>query len=493
MKCDADADRIRSLQQVIFFLRGDAFDLKRRMAPAPQESGFLETDRRTLKKTRPKKTAPGRRTREEHSYAFRSFKAGEGVSIHVLPIRKFKTTTMCLMIGRELDEDSTHAALLAETLNRASAKYPDMRAIAEQMERMYGASFGCGIGRIGGKQVLSMRLGLPGESFLPRRTALNDRGFDFLREMLLRPPVSGGTFETGLVRREKHNLRSKIASLANDKMAYAQRRCMEEMCRNERFRFYEYGDIEKVGRITPLSLFGFYREMLATRPVDFFIVGDVPVEKSVDRVRSMFKWRRPGAYSFDGAEDQPLPRRPRRIIERQDVAQAKLCLGVRTYTGVGRPEYPAAVFYNGLLGGFSHSKLFRNVREKAGLAYEAHSFLENSKGLLLIAVGLEGANSDRAVRIIRRQMDDLREGKISRDEILKTRKGIVNRLRSSLDSPSQLINLYYSQMINGVTASVDEWARRIEAVRPSDIKALARKAAVDTVYLLAPDGAKVKT
>ncbi len=429
---------------------------------------------------------------KKSSYKFQSFRVGEGVSVHVLPTRKFKTTTISLMIGRELDESATHAALLAEVLKRACAKYPDMRAIAEQLERMYGASFSCNVARISGRQVLYMRLTLPGENFLPRKVAQTDRGLAFLGEMLLRPRVRDGAFEPDLVQREKHNLRAKIASLMNDKMAYAQRRCIEEMCGKERFRFYEHGDVEKVGRIRPKGLYDFYGEMLATRPVDVFVVGDVSTRKVAERVRRTFAWRKPGDYSFGGVEEEPRRARPHRVVERQNIAQAKLYLGVRTYTRFGRPDYTAAVFYNGLLGGFPHSRLFRNVREKAGLAYDVHSLIENSKGLVLMGVGLAGANHNKALRIIRGQMDDLREGRISRDEMTKTRKGLINRLQSSLDSPPQLISLYYSQMVGGRVLSVNEWVRKIRAVTPAQVKALARKATIDTIYLLAPEETKQK-
>ena len=427
---------------------------------------------------------------ERHSYKFQSFRAGEGVSAHVLPTRKFKTTTICLMIGRELDERSTHAALLAEVLRRGSAIYPDMRALATQLERMYGASFGCGVLRMGGRQILSMRLTVAGENFLPRRVALLDRAFEFLREILLRPLAVNGAFDADWVLREKHNLRAKITSLMNDRMAYAQRRCIEEMCRKERFRFYEHGDVKAVGRITPRGLYEFHKEMLSTRPVHVFVVGDVAVRRVVNRVRGMFAWRGAGEYSFDGMESQPSPRRARKVVERQDVEQAKLCIGLRTYTGAREADYPAAVVYNGLLGAFSHSRLFRSIREKAGLAYDAHSFIEGSKGLVLIGIGLKGSDFDEAMRIIRRQMSDLREGRISRDDMAKTRKSLTTRLRSSLDSPLQFINLHYSQMINGVVLTLEQWTRKIRAVRPADVEALARKVIVDTIYLLIPDGKK---
>jgi predicted Zn-dependent peptidase len=429
---------------------------------------------------------------ERHHFRFTSIKAGEGVSAHVLPTRKFKTTTICLIIGRDLDERASHAALLAEVLKRGSAKYPDMRVIAEEMEEMYGASFGCGISRIGGKQTLTMRLTLPNERFLPRRTRLLDRGFNFMQEMLLRPLASHGAFNKDVVKREKANLQARIFSLLNDKMGYAQRRCIEEMCRTERFRFYEYGEVAKVARITPRALFDFYKELLATRPADVFVVGDVDCEKIAERVERMFKGRKPGGYFFAEPEPEPPSRSPRKVMEKQDMEQAKLCMGLRTHTTVRDPDYAAAVMYNGLLGGFSHSRLFRSIREKEALAYDAHSYLENSRGLMIVGVGMEKRNLGKVARVIEAQMDEIRDGKISRDEMNKTRKSVITRLRSSVDSPLQLMHLHYSQMVNGVNICLDEWVKRISAVAAADVKALAGKVAIDTIYVLSPLDGKPK-
>ncbi len=63
------------------------------------------------------------------------------------------------------------------------------------------------------------------------------------------------------------------------------------------------------------------------------------------------------------------------------------------------------LMYNGVLGGYPHSKLFTNVREKASLAYYASSRFDGHKGILTIQSGIEMANYEKAVDIIRKQLD----------------------------------------------------------------------------------------
>lgn len=80
-------------------------------------------------------------------------------------------------------------------------------------------------------------------------------------------------------------------------------------------------------------------------------------------------------------------------------------MGFRTNVVYGDPEYFALQVLNGIYGGFSHSKLFINVREKESLAYYAASRLESHKGLLLVMSGIDNQNYDKAVKIIKEQME----------------------------------------------------------------------------------------
>ena len=73
---------------------------------------------------------------------------------------------MQVWLGRELDADATNAALLASVLARGCRKYPNTRAIAEQLEKMYGAGFRCGVSRVGGRQIMAARMEIPDPAFL---------------------------------------------------------------------------------------------------------------------------------------------------------------------------------------------------------------------------------------------------------------------------------------------------------------------------------------
>ena len=417
---------------------------------------------------------------------FQSATVAEGVGVHVCRTDRFKTISLQLWMGRDLDERAAYASLLSSVLKQGCRAYPDRRAMGAALEKLYGSGFSCTVGKVGGRQVFTMRMELPSPKYLPGKTDMLGSGVRFLSEVLTRPLADDGSFPPAAVDREKKNLAAMIRSLLNDKMAYARRRCLEEMCRRERLRFYEHGDVAVLDGITAKGLYDYYRGFISTAPMDVFVVGDVSLKEAAGLVAKRLAFPRSGEASFSPSEKVSAPKRPRIVTERQDVEQVKLCIGLRTHTVLADKDYAAAVVFNGVLGGYSHSRLFRTIREDAGLAYQVDSSLEGSRGLMMISMGIDAAGYRKALDIVRRQMDEIRRGKITRAEMSKTRRRLASQLYGIPDSASRLISLWYSQDVNGGSQDIERWRRRIVAVRVCDVSAVARKTETDTIFSLRP-------
>jgi predicted Zn-dependent peptidase len=175
---------------------------------------------------------------------------------------------------------------------------------------------------------------------------------------------------------------------------------------------------------------------------------------------------------------------PKLVIERLDVKQGKLNMGCRTQISIQDPDYPALMMYNGILGGFPHSKLFMNVREKASLAYYCSSRLESHKGLLMIQSGIEIANFDKAVDIIKQQLAAMRQGEISDREIEQTKATLSNSLREQQDRSFDLIHFHYQSVLSGKERKLEDLLHKIDQVGKEDIRKVAEKVQLDTIYFL---------
>ena len=215
--------------------------------------------------------------------------------------------------------------------------------------------------------------------------------------------MENGSFKTEYVRQEKEQLAEEIQGLINDKVNYALESCVQEMCSGERFGVFKYGSIEDLDPISPEGLYSYYRELLRRNPIDVFVVGEIEPDKTFALVQDIFDFSRdPDTGDLPPIEVNRIPEEVRLKEEFLPVTQGKLTLGYRINTSYRDDDYVDMLFYNGVLGGFPHSKLFQNVREKASLAYYAFSRLEKHKGIQLIGSGIEAENYKSALEIIKR-------------------------------------------------------------------------------------------
>jgi predicted Zn-dependent peptidase len=180
-----------------------------------------------------------------------------------------------------------------------------------------------------------------------------------------------------------------------------------------------------------------------------------------------------------------VPESPRVITEKQPIDQAKLVMGLRTNTTWADDDIFNLMIASGILGGFPHSKLFRNVREKAGLAYAVSSVLERTKGLMMIKAGINHDKFDQAVGIIKEQINALQQGDISEPELNDTRESIITRLKSLDDNASAMINFHMELILNRrPDLTPAEIINRIGAVNKEGAARAARKLKLDTIYFL---------
>ncbi|HAP32744.1 MAG TPA: hypothetical protein DCQ14_06810, partial [Firmicutes bacterium] len=179
-----------------------------------------------------------------------------------------------------------------------------------------------------------------------------------------------------------------------------------------------------------------------------------------------------------------IPAEVRYHVQRMPVSQGKLTLGYRTNTAYRDDDYAALLFYNGVLGGFPHSKLFQNIREKASLAYYTFSRLEKHKGIQLIGSGIEVENHERVMEIIMEQVKSIKKGEISAEEMENTRRALINQFKIVADNPYSMLNLNLDGLLGGKDEGLDYYLRKLAEIEVDDVVAVADKVYLDTIYFL---------
>lgn len=411
--------------------------------------------------------------------------AVRNIRVHVLPTEQFKTFAISVYVGCPLQEDSvTQTALTPFVLRRGNETYPDTKQYRERLDDLYGAGFGFDIYKRGDQQMVQFRMDVIQDEFVSSKESLLAEAMKFLGETMTRPALENGAFVKKYVDSEKTTLQKRLESIINDKIKYAAERCIEEMCKEEPYRLHPLGKIEQLGAIEPASLYAYYRNWLEAAPIDVYVVGNTTLEQVVPLIEKHFGLERGQAAGYSGRIEHRSVHEVREVIERIDVNQGKLNMGLRVYTTYGDPGYATALMYNGILGGYPHSKLFTNVREKASLAYYASSRLDGHKGIMTIQSGIEIGNYEKAVTIIKEQLQAMQDGQISDVELGQTKAMITGHLRELQDSAFELISFDFNNVLSGADRTVPSLIEQIEAVSKADIQAQAQKVKLDTIYFL---------
>lgn len=411
--------------------------------------------------------------------------------LHIVPTEKFKTTTVMIQVKRKLtDEDVTKRALLPYVLQSGTEQWPSAKQIRNELETLYGASFHVDLAKKGENHIMTFRLDVANEKFIVDREPLFEKAVHLLAEILLHPKTTDqSSFAEDIVRNEKRALKQRIQATLDDKMSYASLRLIEEMCANEPFRQHVYGKYDKVDSVSAKDLFDYYQDVLRHDEIDIYVVGNVDEKNTQSVIESAFVFpadRKP--LAGEATITHVRVENEKEYIEEQDVNQGKLNIGFRTYTTFKDDDFPALQVCNGIFGGFSHSKLFINVREKESLAYYAASRIESHKGLLLVMSGIESANYEKTVTIIKDQMEKMKNGDFTDNEFQQTKTMLRNQLLETIDDPRGIVEILYNQIVAQQPRHISEILQGIEAVTRDDVILVAEKIALDTVYFLKERG-----
>ncbi|WP_217585551.1 EF-P 5-aminopentanol modification-associated protein YfmF [Lentibacillus saliphilus] len=413
----------------------------------------------------------------------------QNIRFHIVPNKAFKTITIVVKIRGDLTRETiTKRALLPYVLRQGPAKYPTRRDLQLKLDHLYGARLSLDGSKKGDNHIITLRLDTANQKYISDESSILEEAIQLSSDVLFNPNVTVNGFKSDIIQREKETLRKKLLSIYDDKMAYANMRLIDEMCKEEPYHLHAHGYEDDLGAIQSDTLYEYYQQMLTEDDIDVYVLGDVEKADVQDQLFSSFQRRHKLERTEKASEPSHTVSAPNTVIDEQAVQQAKLHIGYRTYCTYSDDDYGALHVFNGLFGGFPSSKLFVNVREKNSLAYYAASRIESHKGLLLVFCGIAPEDYNAAKTIISEQLEAMKQGDFTERELEETKELIVNQLMETMDHPKGLIEMLYQQVLAHTKLDPKALIDRIKAVEKSAVARVAKQVELDTVYLLTRKG-----
>lgn len=406
-----------------------------------------------------------------------------GINLYHIEDKKYKTVSVTLFMHRQLDRNEvTKNALITNVLKRGTKNLKNMREISIKLDDLYGASYDITVTKNADVQTI-----LGSINYLSKQYADKDidtKCTDLLIDFVFNPFTENGAFKKEYVESEKINLKDEIEAIINDKKAYADFRCKQEMFKGHKEAIRSIGFCEDIDNINETDLYEHYKNIITSSPIDIFIVGDADIDLIVSRFKeklSKFSFNISPVY----VQTEITPSKEIKTIEeKMNVNQGKLAIGLKTQISANDDLYYPLVVGNSIFGSGAHSKLFNNVREKLSLCYYAVSRLDALTGSMLVSSGIEFENFEKAKDEIFVQLEAVKNGDFSDDELQIAKDYIINANIASKDSPFSLKVFYMKNIIAKRNISIDDANKKIASVTKEDIIKAFENITPDTIYFL---------
>ena len=417
----------------------------------------------------------------------------QGITLHNINTDKFKTNIVAIFLTTPMSREFvTFNSVISSILRRGTKNMPTQEEISKELEEMYGANFNNGIDKLGDNHTLKFYMESINDEYLPQGNEnLLKQSIQKLSEIVFNPILENNVFKQEYLDQEKQAMTQRINAKIDNKALYASHRCVECMYKDDPAALYKYGYVEDIEKINSENLYNHYKELIDNCKIDIFISGKNELEKSIkmlseDENIKKLKPRKPDYIINDiMVKEEP---KEQTVEEIQNVNQGKIVIGCDILFDEEDLKDEnlryEALLYNNLLGGSANSKLFQNVREKASLAYTASSNYVRFKSNIYIKAGIEIQNYEKAIKIIKEQLESMRNGEFTEEEIENEKKAIISGIDLIDDEQDASIVYFYGQEISNNHVELEDYKQRIKNVTKDQILNIAKKIKINTIYFL---------
>jgi predicted Zn-dependent peptidase len=407
-----------------------------------------------------------------------------GITLRCVLDYRFKQGVLSIQFVRPMcAEEAAMNALVPAVLLRGCRDYPDIRAITNRLDDLYGASLGNVVRRIGDYQTTGFCCGFMEDRFALAGDRILEPMADLVRRLLLDPVLEDGVFRKDFVEGEKKNLIATLESERNDKRAYALNQLMRILCREDSYGIPRLGEKEAVAEVDPAGLYAHYRRILRESRVELFYVGSWDSDTVAEILKPMFRDMErdyvnlPGQTEFHSVD-------PEDKTEIMDVTQAKLAMGFLTPITVRDDRFVAMQLFNLIFGAGMTSKLFMNVREKLSLCYDIGSGFSGAKGIVSVSAGIDARQEALVREQILEQLRACQAGEITPEELEAAKRAMFSGIRGIHDTPGSIESFYATAALSARALTPEEHYRAVEAVTVDQVAEAARTLKLHATYIL---------
>ena len=310
---------------------------------------------------------------------------------------------------------------------------------------------------------------------------MNKKTIDFYYNLIFNPNVIENSFDNDSLNIVKKQLLSTIKLQKENPSYLSFKDAVKNISGNSPLKKDMSLKESYVKKCDSNELYKFYKDKIKKSKVIVFLSGNI-TDDIINIVENNIN-NRVYKNEYDNIKDFKVSKvkKSRTIIKNTNFNQSIVYIFYKLMDLTYREKNVVLPIFNYILGG-SSSKLFNNVREKNSLAYYVYSEFYDIENILYLTAGINRSNFDKTVKLMIKQVEDMKNGNIMLDEINNSKEYYLSRLLTIDDNlylkvNSLIGNLTYDKLM------YDEIEKEYLSVTKEEIVSLANKLELDFIYL----------
>ncbi|MQS75856.1 insulinase family protein [Lactobacillus halodurans] len=364
----------------------------------------------------------------------------KNIFLNINPIKKFRTIKIQMDFLRPLNKDETTSRrLLANVMSNSTADYPSFKAINDREMELYGSEINVFTRNLLNFNDLAFSVEFADPNFLIDGQKQIKDNLDLLGEIIFKPNLDGNKFNQTAFETEKRNLMSNLISVQDNQDLVSTLGLAKLIYQNNPNRQIPiFGSIEQLKDLTNEKLLETYQDVVKNDTIVINVVGNVNEDEFLQEImasdfyQQMTNDRNDLQIEFEKFTE--LVKHPLKQIDHKHLNQSRIALAYSTENINKKFNRLAPQVMNLILGGDDQSQLFQQVREKNSLAYSVSSVYQPISHLVMIQAGLDSASIDKALDLINQQIDYIKRGDFTDNQVSHAQKVMLTRRKISTDS-----------------------------------------------------------
>jgi len=408
---------------------------------------------------------------------------GEGVALTEIFDKKFKSFAVVVRLIAPADAVKTPLYLMAfDIISMCSRKYPEKEQLTKALVKLYSSSIVSDEQKFSDFESISLSLNCLADEYTIGKEKISDKAVDMFLDCLFDPLIENGGFSQKYFELTRKEMLDDISSIVNSKRRYAAQLAKPYIFKGEGAGINQYDEREAIENATAQSVYEAYKEFLRTAVFEITVtgaeLGDDQKQKIVERILSI-EGRKPVIVND---RRSPSPIKSELCCKEAEIEarQTQLIIAYKC------PEINEDVFkiFAAILGASPLSKLFTNVREKMSLCYYCDAYPIVTKNTILVTCGLDENDLDKAITAIDEQINAVRTGDFTDEELEYAKKYLIDAYLGDYDSKIKLSGWFFGRWIMSSSDSPEEKTDKVRAVSREQVIEAAKSFVKDTQFVL---------